>query len=64
MKEKLALDKIPHFTTLQKFVTRVQSSLFNLHQARILKLFYPYGENVSVAAIDATGFTSSYASYY
>jgi len=64
IKEKLALDKIPHFTTLQKFVTRVQSSLFNLLLSRILKLLYLYRENVSVAAIDATGFTSSYASYY
>jgi hypothetical protein len=62
--EKLALDKIPHFTTLQKFVSGIPSSLFNLLLSRILKLFYSYGENVSVAAIDATGFTSSYASYY
>src|SRR5271169_3278224 len=64
IKEKLALDKIPHFTTLQKFVTRVPYSLFNLLLSRILKLFYSYGENVSVAAIDATGFTSAYANYY
>ena len=54
IKENLALDKIPHFTTLQKFVTRLPSSLFNLLLQRILKLFYSYGENVSVAAIDAT----------
>jgi len=64
MKEKLALDKIPHFTTFQKFVTRVPSSLFNFLVSSILKLFYSYGENVSVAAIDATGFKSPYASYY
>jgi hypothetical protein len=64
IKERLDLDKIPHFTTLQKFVTRIPSSLFNLLLSRILKLFYSYGENVSVAVIDATGFTSSYASYY
>ena len=64
IKEKLALDKIPHFTTLQKFVTRILSSLFNLLLSRILKLFYSYGKNFSVAAIDATGFASSYASYY
>ena len=64
IEEKLALDKIPHFTTLSKFVTRIPSSLFNFLVSSILKLFYSYGENVSVAAIDATGFTSSYSSYY
>jgi len=58
IKENLALDKIPHFTILQKFVTRFHVSLFNLLRSRILKLFYSYGENVSVAAIDATEFTS------
>jgi hypothetical protein len=46
------------------FVTRIPFSLFNLLLSRILKLFYSYGENVSVAANDATRFTSSYASYY
>jgi hypothetical protein len=30
--------------------------LFNRLLSKILKLFYSYGENVSVAAIDATGF--------
>ncbi len=61
-KEKLDLDKIPHYTTLQKFVSSVPSSLFNLILSRVLKLFYSYGENVSTTAIGATGFTSSHAS--
>lgn len=64
IKEKLDLDKIPHFTTLQKFVSRIPSSLFNIILSRILKLFYSHGQKVSIAAIDATGFTSSYASHY
>jgi hypothetical protein len=64
IKQKLDLDKIPHFTTPQKFVSRIPSSLFNLILSRILKMFYPHGENVSITAIDATGFTSSYAGHY
>ncbi len=58
LKEKLALDKISHFITFQKFVPRVPISLSNLLLSRILKLFYSYEGNVSIAAIDATGFTS------
>ena len=64
IKEKLDLDKIPHYTTLQKFVSRIPSSLFNLVLSRTIKLFYLHGENASITAIDATGFTSSYASHY
>jgi hypothetical protein len=64
IKKKLDPDKIPHFITLQKFVSRIPSSLLNLVLSGVLKLFYSHGENVSITEIDATGLTSSYASRY
>jgi hypothetical protein len=62
--EKLDLNKIPHFTTLHKFVSRIPSSLFNLILSKIIILFYSHGESVAITVIDATGYTSSYASHY
>ena len=64
IKEKIDLDKVPHYTTLQKLVSRIPSSLFNIMLSGTLKLFYSHGENASVTAIDATGFTSSYPGHY
>ncbi len=64
IKEKIDLDKVPHYTTIQKFVSRIPPSLFNVILSKTLKPFYSHGKNVSITAIDATGFTSSYASHY
>jgi hypothetical protein len=48
IKEKLDLDKVPHYTTLQKFLSRILSSWFNLIFSKTLKLFYSHGEKAFI----------------
>lgn len=64
IKEKLDLDKILHDIDLQKVVSRIPYSLFNIILSRTLRLLYSHGENILITAIDATGFTSFYVSHY
>ncbi len=49
---------------LQKFVSIIPSSLFNLLFSKTLKLFYLHKKIIYIVTIDLTGFTSSYTSYY
>jgi hypothetical protein len=62
-KQALGLDQVPHFTTLHKFVSRISSSFFNLVLFGTLKRFYSGREKIALNAINATGFTSYYASH-
>jgi hypothetical protein len=55
---------VPHFTTLQKFVTRIYSVILDRIFKKTLDLFYKNGESVEVTGIDSTGFTSGYCSNY
>jgi len=64
VQSKLGLNKVPHFTTLQKFVTRIYSAILDRIFKRTLDLFYKNGESIAVSAIDSTGFTSGYCSTY
>jgi hypothetical protein len=40
LREKIQFDEIPHFTTIQKFCQRIQSSPFTWFLNRLMKLFY------------------------
>lgn len=64
VKKALGLDQVPNFTTLQKFVSRIPSSFFNFILSRTLKTFYSKREKITISAIDATEFTSSYTGHY
>ncbi|KGK97628.1 hypothetical protein LI82_12665, partial [Methanococcoides methylutens] len=60
VQSKIGLNKVPHFTTLQKFVTRIYSAFLDRIFKRTLDLFYKNGESIEVTGIDSTGFTSGY----
>jgi hypothetical protein len=64
LQEKIHLDAVPHFTTIQKFCHRIRSSTLSRLLNRLMKLFYDWGEKISCTAIDSSGFTSSYTSHY
>lgn len=64
IREILQLTSIPHFTTLQKFLRRISSEIFSKILREFVKRSLQSGKYPKYIAIDATGITSDYASYY
>lgn len=64
IRESLQLDRIPHYTTLHKFMQRILSLWLTRIQKRMLSTTYQRGDVIPVTALDASGFSSAYASSY
>ena len=64
IQEILDLSPIPHFTTLQKFLCRINSLYLRLTFRKTVNLFYSNDERISITAVDSSGFTSGYCSHY
>jgi transposase len=56
----IGLERLPHYTTIQKFFHRLSMVLFERILAQTTKLF----ELSGIIAIDSTGFSSNHASRY
>jgi hypothetical protein len=60
----LGIARIPHFTTLNKFSSRISSTILTEVHKQATSFFYRDMGRVSTIAIDSTGFPTEYFSYY
>lgn len=61
---RLGITRIPHFTTLCKFSSRISSTILTEIQKQATNFSYHNKGRVSTIAIDSTGFPTEYFSYY
>ncbi len=53
VQNKIGIKQVPHFTTLQKFMSRIPTLFFNSMLKQTVKLFYYHGERIYLTAIDS-----------
>jgi len=61
LKQVIGLNQLPHFTTVNKFFLRINTSVIYLVLVQTVCLF---PNKPTISAIDATGYSSNYASRY
>ncbi len=64
VQEILDLSEVPHFTTLQKFISRIKTLYLRFTFRKTVDLFYSSDDPLPITAIDSSGFTSGYCSHY
>ena len=64
IQQELELSAVPHFTTLQKFFSRIKTLYLRYAFGKTLNLFYSNDDPIPITAIDSSGFTSGYSSHY
>jgi hypothetical protein len=64
IQEGLDLSVVPHFTTHQKFFSRIKTMYLRYAFRRTQNLFYCNDDPIPITAIDLSGFTSGYSSHY
>jgi hypothetical protein len=64
IQQELELSAVPHFTTLQKFFSRIKTLYLRYAFRKTLNLFYSDDDPIPITAIDSSGFTSGYSSHY
>lgn len=64
IQDELGISMVPHFTTLQKFFSRIKTLYLRYAFRKTLNLFYSNDDPIRITAIDSSGFTSGYSSHY
>ena len=64
IQQELELSAVPHFTTFQKFLSRIKTLYLRYAFVKTLNLFYSNDDPIPITAIDSSGFTSGYSSHY
>jgi hypothetical protein len=59
LRQAICIDKTPHFTTVNKFFLRINTPVIH---TMLMKTVLMFGDDTVTIAIDATGYSSNYAS--